>query len=102
MSLVGTTLKASKPIKTIGYFETIIESTLRVSAQKVYIVNKEKAGNLLGIDAAKDLEIIMFKSKQVEIIKALENENFVGADKTENDVNKLIDEFVKYSKVTVN
>ena len=42
---------------------------------------------------AKDLEIIMFKSKQFEIIKALENENFVGADKTENDVNKLIDEF---------
>ena len=33
---------ASKPIKTIGYFETIIKSTLRVSAQKVYIVNKEK------------------------------------------------------------
>ena len=44
--------------------------------------------------AAKDLEIIKFKSKQVEIVKALENEKSVGADKTDDDVNKLIiDEF---------
>ena len=44
---------ASELIKTLGYFKATMESSKRISVQRIYIVDKEDAGNLLGIEAAK-------------------------------------------------
>ena len=49
---------ASEPLVTKGYFRCKLGTTYKITVQKCYVVNKEKVGNILGLETAKDLNII--------------------------------------------
>ena len=84
---------ASDPIKTRGYFNTTIESTERFTTQKVYIVDKEVAGNLLSIQAAKELRIIQVNSKEQQACLVINTANQIAqTSETTNQIAQLSDE----------
>ena len=87
---------ASKPINTRGYFITSIESERKFSIQKVYVVNKERAGNLLGIAAANELNLIKFETPSIENVNRTEcqtKKNKQLRDEKHDDLSKLLEEY---------
>ncbi|XP_065665580.1 uncharacterized protein LOC136087004 [Hydra vulgaris] len=58
---------ASTPLKLIGCFKAEIKTKNKITTNKIYVVNKNNAGNIMGIETAKELNIL----------KIDENGNFV-------------------------
>ena len=46
---------ASKPLKLIGSLKAEIETKNKITTNKVYVVNKNNFGNIMGIETAKEL-----------------------------------------------
>ena len=58
---------ASEPIKILGYFQGTFENKNHITTQRVFVVNKENAGNLLCLETAKDMNFINVKEKKIQI-----------------------------------
>ena len=49
---------ASKPLQVIGYFNALLETEQYVCAEKIFVVDHENAGNLLGLKSAETLKLV--------------------------------------------
>ena len=56
----------------IGYFDTTIENKHRVTLARIHVIKQQKAGNLIGLQSAKELLLIKIDNTNV---KALSSEN---------------------------
>jgi len=73
---------ASKPLKTLGHFQATLETENKISSQKVFVVDHNTAGNLLGIHAAKQLDLILLKEQRTNFVNNVNNRN----DKIKNSI----------------
>jgi len=64
--------------KLLVIFRDTFENEKHITVQNIYVVNKEKAGNLLGIETAKELQLIDFKEKKINV-------NNITAEKKTNE-----------------
>jgi len=55
----------SKPLRMIGYFDTTIEDNSLIVPARVYVIDEEKAGNLIGLKTSKELELLRIKVQNV-------------------------------------
>ena len=69
---------ASTPLKSIGCLKAEIETKNKITTNKIYVVNKNNAGNIMGIETAKELNVL----------KIDENGNFVL--NKDNGVNSVV------------
>ena len=66
----------SKPLNILGYFDATIENTERIVTDEVYVINKQSAGNLIGVSTSNKLNLL-------RINKPIKNEK-------SSHVNKLL------------
>ena len=78
---------ASKPLKTVGYFYASLETKNKITAEKIYVVDHEAAGNLLGVHSAKQSNLL--KIKQVENTHNINTQ----ANLTTSKINSIANEF---------
>ena len=66
---------ASETLVTKGYFMCKFETPHKIAVQKCYVVNKDKVANILGLETAKDLNIVKLQNvnKSLDDCKLCEN-----------------------------
>ena len=73
LTLISTKTKifpyASQPLKTAGYFNATIETDKRITTDKVFVIEHNSAGNLLGIQSAIQLNLFKINDLQDTSIK---------------------------------
>ena len=94
---------ASEPIKTLGYFQALFENKNLFVTQKLFVVDKSRAGNLIGLETAKALNVICVNKENLLInsTHAAESHSnnktpIIDVNRSEefhNSVNTLINEF---------
>ncbi|XP_047124179.1 uncharacterized protein LOC124806921 [Hydra vulgaris] len=84
---------ASKPLKLLGCFKAEIEAKNKINTNNIYIVDKNDVGNIIGIETAKELNIL----KIAESVKFVNNnEHYM------NSVGNKSVEAVQHSNVCKN
>nr|XP_047144581.1 uncharacterized protein LOC124818105 [Hydra vulgaris] len=82
-----------KPLKLIGCFKAEIEAKNKITTNNIYIVDKNKVGNIMGIETAKELNIL----KIAESVKFVNNKEHYM-----NSVDNKSIEAVQHSNVCKN
>ena len=83
---------ASEPIKIYGYFKGIIESKKKITESKIFVVDKNKAGNIIGIASSQNLSFVTMKASTNHVKANTKDQNTTPA------VPKVFDDLLKRHK----
>ena len=81
---------ASEAIPIIGFFDTVLETNCHLTESKIYVIENNKSGNLLGIKSCQNLKLITFNEKSSE---SFINEIKVEQNLETDSLQKLLKQF---------
>ncbi|XP_057298881.1 uncharacterized protein K02A2.6-like [Hydractinia symbiolongicarpus] len=86
---------ASQPVKVVGKFNALFETKKQMCSSVICVIDKQKAGNLLGIDTAKQLKLVTIANEisTNEKIRNHHTENQNVVPNIPQEIKTLINDF---------